>query len=205
MLTIWGRNNSANVQKVMWALGELGLPHRRIDIAGAFGGNDKPDYLAKNPNGLVPTLEDGDFVLWESNAILRYLATVHGNLWPADPKARAQCDKWLDWQLSVYAPAISPMFVNLVRRPPEHRDPAAIAKSRELTIRAVGILEAQLARSAYLGGEAFSLADIPNAIMTYRYRGLVSDGPDLPNIARWFEALSQRPAFREHVLAIKLS
>ena len=109
MLKIWGRNTSINVQKVMWAIGELGVPHERIDIGGPFGKNNEPFYLAKNPNGLVPTLEEDDgFVLWESNSVVRYLAAKFGtgSLEPADLKARASAGRWMDWQLTVCAPAI---------------------------------------------------------------------------------------------------
>ncbi len=120
MIKIWGRNTSANVQKVMWAIAEIGLPHERIDIGGPFGKNREPAYLAMNPNGLVPTLEEADgFLLWESNAIVRYLAAKHraGVLEPADPHARARANAWMDWQLSVIGPAITPCFIGLVRTP----------------------------------------------------------------------------------------
>src|SRR5215475_14098002 len=126
MIKIWGRNTSSNVQKVMWAVGEIGLPHQRIDIAGPFGQNREPAYLAMNPNGLVPTLEEEDgFLLWESNSVVRYLAAKHpaSGLEPRDPNARALASQWMDWQLSVFGPAITPVFWGLVRTPPEKRDP----------------------------------------------------------------------------------
>src|SRR5437868_8574364 len=129
MIKIWGRNTSVNVQKVMWAIGELGLQHERIDVGGSFGKNNEPDYLAKNPNALVPTLEEDDgFVLWESNAIVRYLAAKYGagKLQPADLHERARANSWMDWQLTVAAPALTPVFWGLIRTPPENRDPAAI-------------------------------------------------------------------------------
>ena len=139
MLKVWGRRNSANVQKAMWAIGELRLAHERIDIAGAFGRNREAAYLALNPNGLVPTLEDGDLMLWESNTILRYLAGLHGKgtLEPADPKARARAGQWMDWQLSVLGPAIHETFWGLVRTPPEKRDHAAIEAGKVKTIAAM--------------------------------------------------------------------
>ena len=135
MIRIWGRNTSVNVQKVMWAIGELDLPHERIDIGGSFGKNNEPAYLAMNPNGLVPTLEEDGFVLWESNAIVRYLAARYGagRLEPSNLRARAIANSWMDWQLSVAAPAIRPMFWGLIRTPSEKRDPTAIAASRERT------------------------------------------------------------------------
>src|SRR5271165_4541019 len=149
MIKIWGRNTSVNVQKVMWAIGELNLPHERIDVGGAFGKNKEPAYLALNPNGLVPTLEDGDLILWEGNTIVRYLASLHGKgtLEPADPKARARASQWMDWQLSVLGPAIHATFWGLVRTPPEKRDLAAIAASKTKTTAAIAILDAQLAKT----------------------------------------------------------
>src|SRR5262249_49838652 len=133
MIKIWGRNPSSNVQKAMFAVGELKLPHERIDIGGAFGKNREPPYLAMNPNGLVPTLEEGDgFLLWESNSIIRYLAAKHGagTLEPSDPRARALANKWMDWQLSVIGSALTPVFWGLVRTPPEQRDHKAIADGK---------------------------------------------------------------------------
>jgi glutathione S-transferase len=206
MLKVWGRKNSANVQKAMWAIGELALAHERIDIAGAFGRNREPAYLGLNPNGLVPTLQDGDLVLWESNTIVRYLASLHGQgtLEPADPKVRAQASQWMDWQLSVLGPAIHATFWGLVRTPPEKRDLAAIAASKTKTTEAIEILDAQLAKTAYVAGDAFSMGDIPVGIFGYRFHALVTERPPLPHFERWFAAISARPAFHEHVLAMPL-
>jgi glutathione S-transferase len=206
MLKIWGRKNSANVQKAMWAVGELGLPHERVDIAGAFGKNREPAYLALNPNGLVPTLEDGDLVLWESNSIVRHLAGLHGKgtLEPADADARARASQWMDWQLSVLGPAIHAMFWGLVRTPPEKRDNAAIATSIAKTTAAITILDAQLAKSAYVAGEDFSMGDIPVGVFSYRFHTLAKDRPPLPHFERWFAAISARSAFRDHIRSMPL-
>jgi len=207
VIKIWGRNTSANVQKVMWAIGEIGLPHQRIDIGGPFGGNREPAYLAKNPNGLVPTLEEEDgFVLWESNAIVRYLAAKHraGVLEPADAHARARANAWMDWQLSVAAPAISDAFMGLVRTPPEKRNHAAIEESKKRTTAAMTILDGELANGPYVGGEAFTYGDIPVAVMAYRYRALVPERPTLPHLERWYAAIAARPAFKDQVAAIPL-
>jgi glutathione S-transferase len=206
MLKVWGRKNSANVQKVMWGIGELKLAHERIDIAGAFGRNREAAYLALNPNGLVPTLEDGDLVLWESNTILRYLAGLHGKgtLEPADPKARARAGQWMDWQLSVLGPAIHETFWGLVRTPPEKRDLAAIEASKARTTAAIKILDAQLARTAYVAGDAFSMGDIPVGIFGYRFHALVPERPPLPHFERWYQALAARPAFQDHILSMPL-
>src|SRR5580693_9451865 len=158
MIKIWGRNTSVNVQKVMWAVGELELPHERIDVGGAFGKNKEPAYLAMNPNGLVPTLEEEDgFLLWESNSVIRYLAAKHRAdiLEPTDLKVRALASQWMDWQLTVLGPAITPVFWGLVRTPPEKRDMAAIEAGKKNTTAAMVMVDAQLAKTAYLAGAAF--------------------------------------------------
>jgi len=207
MIKIWGRNTSANVQKVMWAIAEIGLPHERIDIGGPFGKNREPAYLAKNPNGLVPTLEEDDgFVLWESNSIVRYLAAKHraGVLEPADPHTRARANAWMDWQLSVAAPAIADAFMGLIRTPPEKRNHAAIEESKKRTTAAMTILDDELGKSAYVAGDTFSYGDIPVAIMAYRYRALVPERPVLPHFERWYTAIAARPAFKDEVAAVPL-
>ena len=206
MLKVWGRKNSANVQKAMWGIGELGLAHERVDIAGAFGKNREPAYLGLNPNGLVPTLEDGDLVMWESNSIVRYLTGLHGQgtLEPADPKARAQASQWMDWQLSVLGPAIHTTFWGLVRTPPEKRDLAAIEASKAKTTAAIQILDAQLAKTAYVAGDTFSMGDIPVGIFSYRFHALVTERPPLVHFERWYAAIAARPAFHDHVLSMPL-
>ena len=204
MLKIWGRSTSVNVQKAMWAIGELGLAHERIDVGGAFGKNNESAYLAMNPNGLVPTLEEDGFLLWESNSIVRYLAAKYGpgRLEPSDLHARARASSWMDWQLTVAAPAITPVFWGLIRTAPEKRDPAAIEAGKVKTAAAMKILNAQLAKTAYIAGDALSMGDIPVALMAYRYRRLVPDRPAFDHLERWFTGIEQRPAFKEHVLAI---
>lgn len=206
MLKVWGRNTSSNVQKVMWAIGELRLACERIDIGGPFGKNRDPAYLAKNPNGLVPTLEDDDFLLWESNAIVGYLAAKFGagTLEPADPRGRARASQWMDWQLSVAGPAIFPVFWGLVRTPVEQRDPKAIEAGKAKTIDAMGILDGQLMKTAFVAGDAFSCGDIPVGIVCYRFVSLVPERPPMTGIDRWYAELCKRPAFREHVTAIPL-
>ena len=207
MLKILGRNNSSNVQKVMWAVGELGLPHEREDVGGAFGRNKDPAYLAMNPNGLVPTIIDDGFVLWESNAIVRYLAAKHGagTLEPKDPQARARANQWMDWQVSTVGGAIFGAFWGLIRTPAEKRDPAAIKASQEKTTEALQMFDAWLAKNAYAAGTAFSMGDIPLGIMSYRFWQLVPDHPKLPNLKRWYDAIAARPAFRTHVGSIALT
>ena len=204
MIRIWGRPTSVNVQKVMWLIGELNVPHERIDVGGLFGKNREPAYLAMNPNGLVPTLEEDGFVLWESNSIVRYLAGKFspGGLEPKDPRARARAHSWMDWQLSVAGPALRGMFWGLIRTPPEKRDHAAIDASREESTAAMKILDAQLAKTPFVAGGSFSIGDIPVALVAYRFRRLVPERSGLDKLERWFAGIERRAAFREHVLAI---
>ena len=208
MIKIWGRNTSSNVQKAMWAIGEIGLPHERIDVGGAFGKNREAAYLAMNPNGLVPTLEEEDgFLLWESNSIVRYLAAKHKSavLEPADLRMRALASKWMDWQLAVLGPAITPVFWGMIRTPPEKRDYAVIEEGKKKTTAAIQMMEEQLAKTAYLAGDAFSYGDIPVGVMAYRYRQLVPERPALPNFERWYGAIAARPAYKAQVAAVPLT
>jgi glutathione S-transferase len=207
MLKIWGRNTSINVQKVMWAIGELNLPHERIDVGGAFGRTKDPFYLAMNPNSLVPTLEEDDgFTLWESNSIVRYLAASHGagTLEPANPHERARASQWMDWMLTVCAPAIHPLFWGIVRTPPEKQDHVKIAEARDKTAEALRMLDTQLAKTKFAAGDNFSMGDIPVGLITYRFRRLVPDrtGMGLDNLERWFLGLEQRKAFKEQILPV---
>lgn len=208
MLKLWGRNTSINVQKVLWALGELDVPFERIDIGGQFGKNKEPAYLAMNPNGLVPTLEEeDDFLLWESNTIVRYLAVKHGSgkLAPAEPRTRARASQWMDWQLSVASPAIFGLFWGLIRTPPDKRDHAAIDASRVKTIEAMKILDAQLAKTAFVAGDAFSMGDIPVGLVAHRFRHLVPERTGVDNLERWYTAISGHPAFREQIAPIPIT
>jgi len=208
VIKVWGRNTSSNVQKVMWAIAEIGLPYERIDVGGAFGKNREAEYLAMNPNGLVPTLEEEDgFILWESNSIVRYLAAKHKAtvLEGADLKTRALASKWMDWQLSVCGPALTPVFWGLIRTPPEKRDHAAIEDGKKKSTVAFGMMDEQLGKTAYLGGDAFTYGDIPVGIMAYRYRQLVPDRPPLRNFERWYAAISSRQAFKDQVGSVPLS
>jgi glutathione S-transferase len=209
MIKIWGRNTSSNVQKAMWAVHELGLEHNRIDVGGKFGKNNEAPYLAMNPNGLVPTLEEEDgFLLWESNSIIRYLAGKHdknGTLEPKDAKQRAVASQWMDWQLSVAGPAITPAFWGLIRTPEDKRDTAAIKASQDKTITAMKMLDERLGKAAYVAGPAFSYGDIPVGVMCYRYRQLVPHRPATPNLDRWYDAIAKRKAFHEGVGSIPLS
>lgn len=209
MIKIWGRNNSINVQKVMWAVGELKLEHTRLDAGGAFGKTKDPAYLAMNPNSLVPVLEEEDgFTLWESNSIVRYLAAKHnkaGVFEPKDLKARARASQWMDWQLSVANPAITPVFWGLIRTPPEKRDAQVIETHTKKTIEAMVMLDAQLSKTPYVTGDTFCYGDIPVGCVCNRFFKLIPERPAMPNLDRWFSAISSRQAFKDHVGSIPLT
>jgi glutathione S-transferase len=202
-LTIWGRANSVNVQKVLWCAEELGISYKRIDAGMAFGRNTEPDYLAMNPNGRVPTLVDGDFVLWESNSIMRYFALMHGQgspIYPGAPSLRASVDRWLDWTLSTLQPVDRPVFWALVRTPIEKRDMVAIQKDADAEAVAWRIPDAQLATRKFIEGDQFTLADI--ALSAYARRWFGVEGvskPTLPNLERWFAQFAGRPGFQKFV------
>lgn len=202
MLKIWGRTNSINVQKVMWTVAELGLAHERVDAGGAFGGLDNPAYAAMNPNRLIPVLQDGEAVIWESNSIVRYLAARYGagGLWPEDPSERAAADRWMDWQLSTVQPAMGPVFLGLIRTPPEQRDMAAIRMHAARLGQAMQILDGHLARSRFVAGDSLTMGDIPVGCVAWRYLNLPIDRPELPNLARWSTELQTREPYRRHVM-----
>jgi len=202
-LKIWGRANSVNVQKVLWCLAELELAYERIDAGMAFGRNHDPDYLAMNPNGRVPTLVDGDFVLWESNSVMRYLAMAYGKgskIYPEGARRRAGVDRWLDWTLSTVQPVDRPVFWSLVRTPPAQRDMVAIQKDVDAEAVVWKIADAQLASRRFVEGDDFTLADI--AIGAYARRWLGVEGvskPRLPNLDRWFAQFAERPGFQKFI------
>lgn len=202
MLEVWGRRNSSNVMSVMWAIGELGLAHRRHDVGGSFGGLDTPAYLAMNPNARVPTIDDDGFVLWESNAIVRYLARRHGagGLLPDGDAGYAIADQWMDWcKTSVY-PHFIELFMALVRTEPERRDAGRIADGAGRLGQALAILDAQLGERAYIAGDRLTMADIPYGPVAYRYYNLEIERPALPHVGEWYARLCERPAYREHVM-----
>lgn len=202
MIKIWGRADSSNVQKVLWCLGELGLEFERLDWGGKFGGNDDKSYREMNPNGLVPTIKDGDFILWESNSIMRYLNAKYGQgrLLPATPEGMANANRWMDWQLSVFNPTIVPLFFATIRTPPDKRDPKAIQTALEKTVKAWQLVEDQLAKSRYLGGEEFSMGDIPLGVWAYRWFNLPIERPKMARIENWYENLKQRKPYQTHIM-----
>lgn len=202
MLEVWGRRNSSNVIPVMWAIGEMELPHRRHDAGGSFGGLDRPAYLAMNPNGRIPTIDDEGFVLWESNAIVRYLCRRYGEggLLPQGEAGCAIADQWMEWFKTTAYPPYIELFWAIVRTEPAYRDAGRIAGRAERLGQALRILDAQLADRAYLAGDRLTMADIPCGPMAYRYFNLEIVRPELPNVTAWYQRLCERPAYREHVM-----
>ncbi|HEY2987370.1 MAG TPA: glutathione S-transferase [Candidatus Binatia bacterium] len=201
-IKIWGRRDSSNVQKVVWCCDELGVAFDRVDLGGQFGGNKEKPYLDMNPNGLVPTIEDGGFILWESNTIVRYLTEKYGGgkLLPSTPEGRANASRWMDWQLTTLGPAIVPVFWGLVRTPEEKRDRKAIEAAVEKTARAWKIVDDQLAKNSYLAGDAFTIGDIPLGVWAYRWFKLPVERPKLDRLSNWYERLCQRPAYQKHIM-----
>ncbi len=199
MLIIWGRLSSVNVQKVVWCADELGLAYERRDAGGKFGVNDTPAYLAMNPNGLVPVLEDDGFVLYESNAIVRYLAARDGAgaLWPASLRERADVDRWMEWQSSNYTPAMTAIFWQLIRTPVEQRDPSVIEGSRAKCERLGAVLDRHLESREFLAGGRFSAADIAVGCAAHRWLRLPVTREPRPHLERWYRELALRPASRQ--------
>lgn len=202
MLRIWGRGNSINVQKVLWCCEELNIPYQRVDLGGPFGGNREPEYLRLNPNGLVPTISDDGFVLWESNAIVRYLAYKHGmgSLCPEGLAHRADADRWMDWQMGTLWASLRPAFIGLVRTPREGRDRAAITAAISKTAENLAILDAHLAGRDYVAGPAFTMADIPLGVTAYRWFGLDIERPPMDDLEAWYERLCARAPYRANVM-----
>lgn len=193
---LWGRLSSINVRKVAWALRELNLPYERREAGGKFGVVDTPDYLHHNPNGLVPLLEDGDVVLWESNVIVRYLCAKHapGTLYPKPLPARFDAERWMDWQQTTFNPAGRDAFIQLVRTPAAERDAALLERSIARTESLFDVLDHHLATRAFVGGDRFTMADIPLGCEAHRWFNLPRAHKPWPNVERWYRALRARPA-----------
>lgn len=202
MLKIWGRDNSVNVEKVLWTCEELNLAYERVDAGGQFGIVDSPEYRAMNPNGLVPTVEVDGLVLWESNSVVRYLTAKHsaGELWPEDLAVRAVADRWMDWMNSVFWPACRPLFWNLVRTPAEQRDHAAMDQSHARSAEVLGYLDAHLSGRDYIAGDRFTMGDIPMGCAIWRWMSLPIERPHYAALKNWFDRLCQRPGYQKVVM-----
>jgi glutathione S-transferase len=204
MITVWGRRNSVNVQKVLWALEELGVAYTRENVGGSFGGNRDADFLAMNPMGLVPVIRDGDVTMFESNAIVRYLAARYGAgaLRPADHRGLAMAEQWMEWQAQSFAPHVNAMFVNTVRTPPDQRNDALVNASARQAAEALRIADAWLSRHDFFAGASFSFGDIVMGALLWRYMGLDCEKPEAPHAAEWLQSLQTREAFRNTVMAV---
>lgn len=201
MLKILGRATSTNVQKVLWFCDSQNRVYEHDnEIGGAFGRNDSPEFLTMNPNGRVPVVIDGDFVMWESNSILRYLARQSkSDLYPSDFQARQTIERWMDWELSLLAPRHVPVFIGLVRTKAEDRNQKAIDAAVVQWNAAMQVLEGQLAENRFVAGEKFSLADIPIAPIAHRWFNLDIERIDAPHIRRWYDSFADDAGFRKWV------
>jgi glutathione S-transferase len=203
MLKVWGRRDSFNLQKVMWLVGELGLEHEQVMAGGSYGGLEDPAFRAMNPHGRVPVIDDDGVVVWESHAILRYLAAKHGApaFWAEDPAERSQADRWIDWSATTLQPDfLNGVFWGFYRTPEAERDAAAVAAKVAACARHMRQLDRALADRPFLGGDRLGLADIPAGTNLFRYFGVDVERPSVPNVEAWYRRLQDRPAYREHVM-----
>ena len=202
MLKIWGRKSSSNVQKVLWCCAELGLAYEREDVGGEFGRNDSPEYRALNPNGVVPTIRDGDLVLWESNVIVRYLSAKYGlgKLCPAGLEARADCERWMDWQQTTLQGPMGILFRTYIRKPGETFPAKEIEGAAKRAGDAWGILDRQLAGKDYVTGATLTMADIVLGNAIHRWFSCPIERPALANLRAWYDRLGERPDYRTHIL-----
>jgi glutathione S-transferase len=201
MITVWGRANSTNVIKVLWLCEELNLPFIRKDVGGPFGGLQTPEFLARNPNGVIPVIEDDGTVVWESQSVLRYLAQKYrpNDLYPEEPVARSHIERWLDWHISTLAPALNPVFIALYRTPPEKRDQAAIDVMIERLATVMARLDAHLSAQPFIAGASFSIADVGFGNSVWRWFSFPFERQRLPHLERWQSRVSDRPGYRKYV------
>ncbi|MFE3970285.1 glutathione S-transferase [Stenotrophomonas sp. LMG 10879] len=203
MLKIWGRRNSSNVRKVLWCAEEIGLPYESIEVGGSHGGTQSPEYVAMNPNGLVPVIEDHGLPLWESNTIVRYLSARYslGTLYAEDAMERAQAEKWMDWSTSRMAPLYSELIWGIMRTAPADRDEARINAAIVRAGDFLALPNATLATQPWLSGEKFAMGDIALGSLIYAWFELPIQRPDLPHLADWYGRLRERPAYQRGVMS----
>ncbi len=198
MLKILGRASSINVRKVLWLCDELGLPFEREEWGEGFQSPKESAFKTLNPNALIPVIQDDDFILWESNTIIRYLANAYGGEWlyPQDPRSRARVDQWIDWQATELNTSWRYAFMSLVRHSPAHQEPtllAAACKGWEYTM---GILNQQLEKTgAYVSGDNFTLADIPVGLSVNRWYETPLEHAEFPAVRAYYERLTSRPGY----------
>lgn len=203
MIKIWGRKNAFNVQKVMWLIDELAIPHELIPAGGQFGGLETPAFLSMNPHGRIPVIADDGFIVWESHAILRYLAARfgQGSFWSDEAMLRSQSDRWMDWSQSTLQPNfLNGIFRGFYRTPESQQNLAAIQESIQQCSRHFLLLNEILCHQAFLGGDTLTLADIPAGAILYRYFGLDIERPPIPYVEAWYERLKARAPYRDNVM-----
>ncbi|MDP9138610.1 MAG: glutathione S-transferase family protein [Pseudomonadota bacterium] len=202
MIVVWGRRNSINVQKVLWTLAELDLPFERHNVGGSFGGTTSAEFTAMNPNGLVPVLRDGDITMFESNAMVRYLAARYGAgiLRPHEPQALALAEQWMEWTTTTVAPHAGVVFMQSVRTPSDKRNQAAIAHGAGELNNLLPAVDAVLAVRPFLAGDRLTFADIPLGCFMWRLHQFDWPRPVLANLERWYLDLQSRPAYRKWVM-----
>ncbi|WP_297321950.1 glutathione S-transferase N-terminal domain-containing protein [uncultured Bartonella sp.] len=203
MLVLWGRPTSSNVKKVLWTLEEIGLDYQYIKAGGAYGGLDTPEFLALNPNGLVPTIKDDDLVLWESNTIVRYLAARYGKgvLWIEDCGKRASAEKWMDWTMGTLFEPFVDLLLNVVRLAPEKRDPQKVVDNVAKFENGLGIIDGELKKHPYLSGENLGIGDIiPGVFVYYYYAMKLPRKNTFSNVEIWYQKLQTRPGYIKHVM-----
>lgn len=202
-MRIWGRDTSGNVRKVLWCCDELALTYDRVDVGGSFGGLETPEYRALNPNSRIPTIDDDGFILWESNTIVRYLSAKYasGTLCPSDLRARADVERWMDWQLGHLLPSYATLFLGIVRTPAAQRDDAAIERARLEAEAALKLLDRHLATRRYVGGDDFTMGDIPLGANIHRWYALPIERPAYPHLQAWYRRLCERPAYQARIMA----
>ncbi|AWH50977.1 glutathione S-transferase [Stenotrophomonas sp. SAU14A_NAIMI4_5] len=203
MLKIWGRRNSSNVRKVLWCAEEIGLPYESIEVGGSHGGTQSAEYVAMNPNSLVPVIEDHGLPLWESNTIVRYLSARYslGTLYAEDAMERAQAEKWMDWSTSRMAALYSELIWGIMRTAPADRDEARINAAIVRAGDYLKMADETLGRQPWLSGEKFAMGDIPLGSLIYAWFELPIQRPDLPNLADWYARLRERPAYQRGVMS----
>jgi glutathione S-transferase len=203
MLTVWGRRSSFNLQKVMWLVGELGIEHQHIQAGGQFGGLDSPEFRAMNPVGRIPVINDNGTIVWESHAILRYLAARYGQgqFWSEDPGERSKADRWMDWSQTTLQPDfLIGVFWGLYRTPEPQRNWAAIRDNVARCAKHFRLLDEMLTDRKFLCGNSLTLADIPPGTALFRYFELEIERPSVPKVEAWYRCLQERPAYRKHVM-----
>jgi len=202
MIKVWGRVNSINVMKVLWCLEELGLNYDRVDAGMEHGVVDQEHYHRLNPNRRVPTLEDDNLVLWESNVIVRYLSAKHGtgSLCPPDPGTRALAEQWMDWQQTTLLTDLGFIFWGLIRHRKENQDPGKLAAAAQRQGQLWCILDAHLAGRKYVLGEELTMADIPVGALVWRWTNLNIERPPLPNLEAWYQRLQARAPYRNRIM-----